>query len=134
MITLRELFKVNGTITRAEIQVRNDQGILLHEFYLGEKCSSAELAPRPWRAWEQGNLTASGRAINSHGKPTRNGPEMGWGLEEGTIPKELLDAEVCHLHMGSSDGIRYRVTVDVYMQELTLEMAKAFYTDREADQ
>jgi len=133
MITLRELFKVNGTITRVEIQVRNDRGLLLHEFYLGEKCDPEELPPRPWRAWEQGKLTASGRPINSHGKPTRYGPEQGWGLEEGAIPKELLDAEVCYLHMRSPDMIRYHVTVQVYMQELTLEMVKAQFSDREAE-
>jgi hypothetical protein len=122
MITLRELFRVTWTITKAEICVRDAHGKLLHEFYLGEGCAPADLPPRAWQSWSKGTLTASGRRINGHGSSTRYGPEMGWGLLDGAIPKELLDAEVTHLSMRCPDMIRCCVSVDVFMQELTLDM------------
>lgn len=134
MITIRELFKVTWSITKLKINVRNADGILLHQFCLGEKCSPADLPQRLWWDYQAGKLTASDTPINAHGKPTHHGPESGWGLEKDVIPPEILDAEVTILHMNSHDGIRYIVCVDIVMQELTLEMAKAFYSDREADQ
>lgn len=134
MITIRELFKVTWSITKLRIAVRNADGILIHQFCLGEDCSPASLPQRLWWDYQAGKLTACNTPINSHNKPTRNGPEMGWGLEKDVIPPEILDAEVTILHMTSHDMIRYIVSVDIVMQELTLEMAKAFYTDREADQ
>ena len=124
-MTLREIFDVSWTITRAEITARDPNLRLLHIFWIGEQCDRDHLPRGCVRRWEQGEMTLSPRKINVHGDAKGKLPEMGWGCKDKSIPKELMDAEVTKLSMHSRDLISCVVAIDVTLQPLTVEKIKA---------
>ena len=125
MITIRELFNVTITINRVEVTVRDADTRLLHRFWFGRGCDREHLPKGLVHEWAQNRLSLSGAKINVHGERKRNGlPETGYGLKDGAIPDELLDAEVNCLHMRCRNGIDYEIGVDVTLPALTVEMLK----------
>ena len=136
MITLRELFKVMHTITRVEIAARAENTVLLHSFWIGKGCDRAHLPKGMVPEWSKGRLSLSSRRINEHGKANKRGlPEIGWGLERGSIPDELLDAEITHLGGRCADGIEYKLSIDVILPEIIVEVLKGdFDDDKEGNQ
>ena len=130
MITLRELFGVAHTITRVDITAKADGLRFLHRFWIGKNCDRGHLPKGMIQEWAKDRLSLSDRRINAHGKSNKKGlPEMGWGLEDGAIPDELLDAEIIHLGMHCANGIEYTVNIEVILPEMTVEMLKAGFDD-----
>lgn len=124
-MTLRDLFDVTWTITRVELTARGADQHFLHQFWIGENCDREHLPPGMIREWEKDRLTLAPRKINVHGETGgKSLPEIGWGLKNKTIPKELLDAEIVHLGMRCANGITYTVYADIILSELQCEMLK----------
>lgn len=133
MITLRDLFKTTWTITRVELTVRDEQMKLLCNAWFGKDCDRDHISSQTLMAygWSKGTLILSDRKINVHGDADGRGqPAMGWGYKEGSIPKQLMDAEITHLGMHCADGIEYTVFADVILPAMTMEIIK---TQQEAD-
>lgn len=125
MITLRELFTVMWTITRVEVWARREDGQLLHRFWIGEDCDREHLPPGMISDWTHDKLTLAPRKINEHGELVRGNIEMGWGFKKGTIPKEILDAEVTHLRVHNVGPHESKtVDIDVVMPEMHIEILK----------
>ena len=132
MITLRDLFDVTWTITRLELAVRDEQLRLLYRAMIGKDCDRDHISTKTLTlyGWTKGTLVLSNRKINAHGDASRRGPEMGWGYKDGSVPDQLLDAEITHLGMQCADGITYTVYADVAVPAMTAEIIK---TQLEAD-
>lgn len=117
MITLNELFNVTWDITELDITARRPDGHLLHEWIFGENV--VETIHMYHRRLE-GELTIRQVKINHHGEDNGRGTsEMGWGVKEELIPKELREAPITHLIMSNRSHGETRVSCDVEMQELT---------------
>lgn len=130
MITIEELFETTHTINRVVIHVRDHKMKLLHTFFFGEGCTPENLIGPYRRDWEQGRLSLSNRKINAHGDDTGHGPEMGYGFKKGSIPDELMTAQVTNLHMRCLNGIDYAIVVDLVVPAMVTEIIK---TQLEAD-
>ena len=126
MITLRALFKTTCSITRLEIDARAADLHLLHKFWIGANCNREHLPHGMLRDWSSNKITLCDHPINVHGQSKRGGDiEIAWGLKNGSVPKEILDAEVWMLGMRSerSDGA-YTVWADIILTEMEVEMLK----------
>lgn len=123
MITLTELFEVTPTITRAEIEARNQTGKLLQVFWYGKNCNREHLPKGYVPMWSKGMVSLSEEKINVHNDRKANGqPEMGWGYKSHSIPDELMKAEITNLRMRCTDGIEYEVFCDVVVPEITIDV------------
>lgn len=123
MITLIDLFDVTPTITRIEIGARNGTGKLLHVFMYGKDCNREHLPKGYVPMWSKGMISLSDAKINVHNDRKANGqPEMGWGFNTRSIPKELMDARITHLHMHCKDGVEYDVSCYICIPELTVDV------------
>lgn len=117
MITLDELFKVTWDITEIQITARAHDLHFLHQWIYGEGITETS-----HMHYERvsGNLTFCPIKINAHGDDNGHGTsEIGWGVKEELIPKELREAPVTHLMMRTRCKGGHEVSVDVEMQELT---------------
>lgn len=123
-MTLRDLSKVTWNITRVYVYARDENGLLIGEFRLGE--DARRLGQGQIRAYEDGSLVVYDGNINHHNEDTKRGPEMGWWLDEAKFPEEILDAEIWHLSMTDrSSGSS--VSIHIITNPLALEAAKQFY-------
>lgn len=127
MITLKDLFEVTWTVTELIVTARDETGVFRHKFYFSP--GAPETMPQGVRSdTEDGKTTYIWSRINEHGKPTRSGSEMGWGVNIKKIPKEILNAEIMHLSMSGQWTHIYRdgnrVNVDVVMHDLEIAAAK----------
>lgn len=116
MITLRDVFAVYLSIVEVDITAREPETLIyIHEWEYGPN-----VAITAHRAYEvsKGRLTVVQKKVNAHGEPTRNGPEIGWGVKTEIFPKELLDAPITSMHV-SNYRTGDKLTVDVEMQRLT---------------
>ena len=116
-MTLRELFEVMWSITELRVTARDPDGTFIHEWIYGPNVYETS---HMYNDRIEGKLTIVKEKINAHGDPTRGGSEMGWGVKEKLIPKELLDAPMTHLGVINHRAGEYSVGADVTMQELTL--------------
>lgn len=117
MITLDELFNVTWDITRLDVTARTPGGHLLHEWVFGENVVETV---HMYHRRIAGELTIIPVKINHHGEDNGRGvSEMGWGVKEELIPKELRDAPITHLIMTNRPRGETGVICDVEMQELT---------------
>ena len=119
MITLNELFDVTWNITVLNITAREPGGRFLHEWLMGEGITES-IHMRNDR--EDGKLTFMPVKINYHGDDNGRGTsEIGCGVKESLIPKELREAPVTHLIMRERYHSGTVVYCDVEMQPLTCE-------------
>lgn len=125
MIKVADLFEVTPTITRLTVTARAQGTRWLHRWIVGEGVAYETLPIGTKRDIEKGRATDIGTKINAHGDPVRGQPEIGWGYKTGTIPCEILDAKVTALAMHCWDGIKYDVSVDIELDQLTVETLKA---------
>ncbi len=119
-MTLTDIFEVTWDITELYITAREEDLTFIHQWIY---------APDPGLSIHQkydiadGKLTVIEKRINVHGKDTRGGPEMAWGVETKAIHKELITAPVSLLMMlPRSQGRGTCCRVDVIMDR---QMAKA---------
>lgn len=114
-MTLGDLFDTMWSIGSATITCRDD-GKFLHSFMFDpEEPSGNGLRVRI--ASEE--VTYIVGPINVHG-----GREMGWGYKRGTIPNELMNAEIDHLGVSSYQR-GYDVHIDTEeVPELMVEFLK----------
>lgn len=117
-MTLRDLFKVMWAITEIRITAREpEDGKYLHQWIYGPDIHETT---QMFYGKQNGKLTVVKCKINAHGDETRGGSEMGWGVKEKLLPKELIDAPIRHLGVVNSRSGEYRVYADVEMQKLTV--------------
>lgn len=125
-MTIQDIAKVTWTITTLDITARDESGQYLHRWIIGEGAAPDNQPVRTKWDWRAGRISLFPRKINAHNDEKSNGqPDMGWGLKNEAIPGTLLNAEITRLSMRCSDGITYRVTVDVIISSLEVEMLKA---------
>ena len=126
MITLRDIFEVTPTVSRLEIVGRDADLKLLHKFWIGSNCDREHLPGGMLDDWTKGRLTLCDRTINVHGETGKGGyAEIGWGYKKGSVPHEILSAEIQWLSMGhvrAFDGME--VKVDIIMTPLAVEMCR----------
>lgn len=93
MITLKELIKLNETVTLLDLYVRRPDGTLIRRSVIGSQygpLSGIELDDL-----ERGRLEYRDEDINIHGRKGRNGmSEICYGMIWKSIPKDYLEAEV----------------------------------------
>lgn len=114
MITLRDILKLNFTITLIELDVRNTDGRLIKQVVIGEGYHVSQFQ----RADEsKGKFEYINVSINKHGRADRRGfSEIAYDVDFKAIPKKYLDMEVDLIHSireryGSNDGGQVRATV-----------------------
>lgn len=118
MMTLRELFEVFWTITELEITARDPNTKYLHRWIYGPEALKTETIHQ-YHDRMAGKLTIVEAKLNAHGDPARGGAEIGWGVKEKLLPKELIDAPITHMGVIGHHSGEHTVYVDVEMQELT---------------
>lgn len=119
MITLNDLFDTTPTIVELHIVARDTDLKFLHGWYFGEYVSVTSSMEYDQ---ETGRLSINKTKINHHGDATRGGPEIGWGVKEGLIPKALREAPVTRLTMSSLYQRKgTMVSVDVEMHPFTVQ-------------
>lgn len=116
MITLREIFKVFWTITRAEITVRQPDLRFVHKWIYGENINESS---HMYYDRISGRLSIIDRKINHHGDDGRGGCETGWGVKEKMFPKDILDAPITHMSVINHHSGEHTLYVDIEMHELT---------------
>ena len=118
MLTVRELFKLTWDIAELSITARRpEDGRFIHEWLYGEYVR--ETIHMYHRRMTR-KLTINNIKIQCHGEPTGRSSEIGWGVKEKLVPRELLDAPVTHLSMYPlSQGRGTKAIVDVELSELT---------------
>ena len=120
MITLNELFEVTWNITELDVMARDPGGHLLHEWIFGQDVVETI---HMYHRRIAGELTIRQEKINHHGEDTGRGTsEIGWGVKEQMIPKELRESPITHLIMSNRRSGETKVYCDAEMQELTCEM------------
>lgn len=96
MITLRDILKLNETVTLLELYVRRPDGSLITRSIIGQPylLSSHQLDDMG-----RGKLEYIYVNINKYGRAGRNGmTEISYGMDWKAIPKKYLDAEVTDIH------------------------------------
>lgn len=124
-MTLTELVAVVPTTTEITIQARNSDGHYLHEWIIGDRREPTGNG----LLWDiaSGKITVVRISINHHHRPDRRGyPEMGWAVDLSAIPPELAQAEITHLDMKCTNGVEYRVRVEVRLPEIQFGMVKGW--------
>lgn len=123
MFILRDLLDAFWTITEISLTARDPDGKFLHEWVFGE---DIRLTRHMEYEQDRGRLTFRNVKVNHHGERTRNGPEIGWGVNMKIFPPGVLEAPVRHMSAHSSSmGLEgHSLIVDVEMQEYTVEIAK----------
>lgn len=122
-MTLRDIAEVTWTITRLDITARAESSEYLHRWIIGEKTPYIKPGSRMYWDERAGKISVIEKKINVHDNRKANGqPEMGWGLDESTIPEEILTAKITHLGMVCRDGITYEVSVDLELSQLITDM------------
>lgn len=123
-MTILDIAEVTWTIVSLDITARDENSNYLHRWLIGECASENQPTHVRWEC-RAGRISMMPRKINAHNDRKPNGqPEMGWRLKAEAVPKELLNAEITHLSMRSANGIAYKVTVDVLLSALEVEMLK----------
>ena len=96
MITLKELLKLNETVTLLELDARDPDGALIRHSIIGQPYS---LSIHQEYDKSRGKLEYLDRNINIHGRANKVGQsEMAYGIIWKEIPRKYLDAEVTSLH------------------------------------
>lgn len=132
-ITIRNIADVTWTITRLDITARDEESRYLHRWIIGENAPHVGHGKLFWDI-ATGKVSDIKKKINVHNNQKKNGqPEIGWGIDDTSIPAELLDAEITKLGMRSRDGIEYEVTVDVLLPLLMVEILKSQLDQFERD-
>ena len=117
MMTLRDLVETFWTITELNITAREPNGTFIHEWLYGEDIKESI---HMYHERMAGRLSIVEGRINAHGKATRGGSEIGWGLEEKHFPKEMLAAPIRHMSANAKCGNGgHRCSIDIEMQLLT---------------
>ena len=96
MITLRELLKLNETVTLLELYVREPNGNLIRRSVIGQPYQ-----PSIHQRYdeERGRFEWLDVDINKHNRPNKVGQsEIAFGMDWKAIPKKYLDAEVTDIH------------------------------------
>ena len=122
-MTLRDLFDAMWSITEADITCRQNggEGLYIHRFLFREKEPTGCGLIYDIKA---DRVTCILGPINVYGRPTRGGVETGWGYLEKSIPEELMTAPIRHMGVINSYRDGYSVSLDVDLQELTVETLK----------
>ena len=129
-MTLNDIFAVTWDITELSITARDADGRFLHEWLYAP---GEILSMHQRHDIEDGKLTYIDRPINAHGKNTRGGSEMAWGVDKKRIHKELREAPITVMSMYMmSQGRGTSCRVDVTMHSLTAEAVAG--RDRNDDQ
>ena len=114
-MTLGDLFDAMWSISSVQITCRDD-GKFMHSFYFDPEEPRGN-GLRIDIASEK--VTYIVGPINVHG-----GREMGWGYKRGTIPNELMNAEIDHLGIANYQR-GYDVRIDTEeVPELMVEFLK----------
>ena len=117
MMTLKDLVETFWTITELNVTAREPDGTFIHEWLYGEDINETI---HMYHERVAGRLSIIKDRINAHGKATRGGSEMGWGLEEKKFPKEMLAAPITHMSASTKWGSGgHRCSIDIEMQLLT---------------
>ena len=125
-MTLNDLFDTMWRITRVEVTCRNN-GTFLHSFRF-EPDEPGGNGLRIRIASEE--VTYIVGPVNVHGSKTRYGAETAWGYLDGSIPKELMEAKVDILTVGSGQG-GYQVYIDTEeVPEMMVEVLKKNLEDK----
>lgn len=120
MFTLRELAKAMWNITEVDF-IAYDNYKFQHEFIFGPHVYETS---HMWQRRRDGNLTIIDRKINAHGDSGRRGPELGWGLKEKEIPKELLDAPINHINIMPAPSFENHISISIELPALQAEILK----------
>lgn len=124
-MTIKDISEVTWTITRMDITARDENTQYLHRWIIGEPEPYIKPGSQMFWGVQRGEITVVARSINGHNERKKNGqPEMGWGLDESSIPEELLNARITRLGMRCRDGITYEVSVDVELSQILTDMLK----------
>lgn len=121
MITLRDILKLNFTITLVELDVRQPDGKLLEQVAIGKdyRPTNHQLSDKCFNYIDAD--------INRHGRVGRNGmSEMAYDVDFKAIPKKYLDMEVDLINSlreryGNTNGSQLRATVIPIQMEMELD-------------
>jgi hypothetical protein len=92
MLTLKELLKLNETVTLLALWVRRPDGSLIIRSIIGQPYN---LTGHQLDDIEKGKLQYLDVNINKYGRTGRSGmTEIAFGMDWKAIPKKYLDAEV----------------------------------------
>lgn len=111
MITLRDILKLNFTITIIELDVRQPNGQLIETVTIGK-----DYRPTEYQLNDK-YFNYIDADINRHGRVGRNGmSEISYDVDLKAIPKKYLDMEVDLIgslreRYGNMDGSELRATV-----------------------
>lgn len=122
-MNLLDIADVAWATTRLDITVRDETGRRLRQYLIGDW--PEQLGIGTVQDIIAGRTMICRRNINVHGRPTRGGSEMGWGLDKKSVPKVLATAEITRLTMdcyGRSSAIM--VDVDIMIPKLTYEVER----------
>lgn len=120
MITLRDILKLNFTITLIELDVRQPDGKLIEQVTIGK-----DYRPTNYQLNDK-YFNYIDADINRRGRVGRNGmSEMAYDVDLKAIPKKYLDMEVDSIdslreRYGRTDGSQLRATVIPIQMEIGL--------------
>lgn len=130
MMTLNDLFEVCWNITRAEITARDKNLQFIHKWIFGQ---SIDVSMYMRHDVENGKLTIVDTKLNAHGDTNRSGyTEIGWGVKEKVIPKELRESPVIVLQF--SNGMRHEedcIYADVELHPMSAEVLMRRYEKKD---
>ena len=115
MINLRDLLKLNQTVTLLDLYVRQPDGRLIRRSVIGEGYGSLSMYER--RDLEDGKLERIDQSINIHFRPDSRGfSELSFGIIWKSIPKDYLEAEVTSVgqwreRYGNKQGTELHATI-----------------------
>lgn len=124
MITLRDILKLNETVTLLELYVRQPDGKLIRRSIIGQPY---KLSVQEERDIDDGKLEYIDTSINHHLRRNKAGQsEISYGMDWKAIPKKYLDAEVTslnwiHERYGVSTGSVLNATIVPIQMRLDLE-------------
>ena len=124
-MTLRDIAEVTWTITRLDITAQSENAEYLHHWIIGERFPHIRSGSRMFWDMMAGKISIAEKKVNVHGN--RKGQwtaRMGWGLDESSLPVELMDAKIRTLSMRCRDGVTFEVTVDIELPAILVDMLK----------
>lgn len=116
MTTLRDLIDVFWRITEINVTARDPDGVFIHQWIYGENINETM---HMYYERMDGKLTIVDERINAHGKPSRNGSEIGWGVEPKYFHKDMLDAPITHMDVGTRQNEKKILYIDIELQRIT---------------
>lgn len=114
MITLRDILKLNDTVTLLELYVRRPDGSLITRSIIGQPY---HLSSHQLDDMDRGKLEYIDKSINHYGRVGRSGmTQIAYGMDWKAIPKKYLDAEVTdinwlHERYGNERGSVFNGTI-----------------------